>query len=313
MFITSPPQCIRVFAIAAAPRISLNPVTTWKNFKKPGFWDPAKPSSYEEGLVPSRITWDDQFVGEVARVIKACKVFCWFPFFWLCYSQINGNLGTVAAGMTLNGTPNDLIQTIGPISTIILIPIFDKVIYPALGKAGIKFTPIKRIYAGFLVAGLAMLYSAILQKFVYEKSPCHDNQPSACEDADGFPNPAPINVWVIIGPHILISIAEIFTAITSLEYAFTKAPKQMKSFVVAFSQFQIAIAAALNFALTSVNIEERFAWLFGAFAITAVIAGTLFYLTFLELDGAEAVLNTIGTGSRDGFIDPHPKSKDAHV
>ena len=27
----------------------------------------------------------------------------------LGYSQIDGNLGTTAAGMTLNGTPNDLI------------------------------------------------------------------------------------------------------------------------------------------------------------------------------------------------------------
>ena len=35
-----------------------------------------------------------------------------------------------------------------------MIPIFDYIIYPFLRKKGINFTPIKRIYAGFLVAGL---------------------------------------------------------------------------------------------------------------------------------------------------------------
>jgi POT family proton-dependent oligopeptide transporter len=311
--LTTTPQCIRVFAIAAAARISANPITTWKNFKKPGFWDPAKPSTYQKGSVPAKITWDDQFVGEVARTFKACKVFCWLPFFWLCYSQIDGNLGTVAAGMTLNGTPNDLIQNLDPITIIVLIPIFDKLVYPGLRRMGINFTPIKRIYTGFLVAALAMLYAAILQKFIYEKSPCHDNLPSECVGADGFPNPAPINVWVVSGPYILVGTAEIFASITSLEYAFTKAPKQMKSFVSAFAQFQIAVSAALNFALVQVNVENRFTWLFGSFAVTAVVGGTLFYLTFLKLDRDEAALNAIGTGDRAGFKDEHKVSEGDHA
>lgn len=76
-------QCLRVFRIAAAERWSWNPWQTYFNFKKPGFWDPAKPSSYSGSTIPERITWDDQFVGEVKRTFKACKVFVWFPFFWL--------------------------------------------------------------------------------------------------------------------------------------------------------------------------------------------------------------------------------------
>lgn len=53
-----------------------------------------------------------------------------------------------------------------------------------------------------------MLYAAVLQKFIYEQSPCHDNLPSECVDADGNPLPAPINVWVVAGPYILVGIAE---------------------------------------------------------------------------------------------------------
>jgi len=254
------------------------------------------------------ITWDDEFVGEVSRTFKACKVFLFFPFYWLCYSQIDGNLTTVAAGMQLNGTPNDLIQNLNPISIIILIPIFDSFIYPGLRKMGINFSPIKRIYAGFIVAGLGMLYAAVLQKYIFEKSPCHDNQPSECK-IDGVHQPAPINVWVVAGPYILVGISEIFASITSLEYAFTKAPQRMKSVVVAFSQFQTALSSALNFALVDVNVEWRFTWLFGAAGITAWIVGTIFFFSFRELDAAEAELNVIGMGERAGFRDEAPDNR----
>jgi len=113
------------------------------------------------------------------------------------YSQIDGNLGTVAAGMTLKGTPNDLIQlavryflhlspltvyppsnrNLNPISIIVMIPIFDRIIYPFLRKMGINFSPIKRIYAGFLVAGLGKFPSPHLyvsQRGVLSDDPYSD-------------------------------------------------------------------------------------------------------------------------------------------
>lgn len=260
---------------------------------------------YTDENRPRKLLWDDEFVSEVSRTIKACLVLVWFPVFWLCYSQIDGNLSTVAASMQLGGTPNDLIQNLNPITIIILVPIFDKVIYPSLRKVGINFSPIKRIFVGFLTVGLAMVYAAGLQHFIYAKSPCHDNQPSACTTADGYPNPAPINVWVVSGPYILVAIGEIFASITSLEYAFTKAPKRMKSVVMAFAQFQTAIAAALNEALTALNAENMFGWLFGSFAIAAWIAGFLFLWAFRDLDQKEAELNQIGIGERAGYVDEH--------
>nr|AAZ32402.1 peptide transporter PTR2B [Hebeloma cylindrosporum] len=312
LYVKTPPrgsillETMRVIGFALGARWSINPMKTIRAIRAPDFWDPAKPSNYEEGKRPAKITWDDEFVGEVSRTLNACTVFMFFPFYWLCYSQIDGNLGTVAAAMKLNGTPNDLIQNLNPISIIIMIPIFDYIIYPFLRKRGINFTPIKRIYAGFLVAGLAMLYAAVLQHFIFKESPCHDNEPSACVGADGNPWPANINVWVVSGPYILVGMSEIFASITSLEYAFTKAPARMKSVVMAFSQFQTALSSALNFALTAVNVEPRFAWLFGSFGVTAWIVGTIFFIVFRPLDRREIELNAIGKGERAGFVDEKP-------
>jgi len=205
--------------------------------------------------------------------------------------------------MMLHGTLNDLIQNLNPISIIILIPFFDNYLYPFLRKLGINFSPIKRIYAGFLVAGLAMLYAGVLQHFLFKGSPCHDNKPSECADALKNPLAAPVNVWVVAGPYIMVGISEIFASVTSLEYAFTKAPKRMKSVVMAFSQFQNAISAAITLAITEVVIEPNFAWIFGAFGIAAWCFGTIFFIIFRGLDKREAQLNAIGQGSREGFKD----------
>ncbi|KAJ7352072.1 peptide transporter PTR2B [Mycena albidolilacea] len=294
-------ETFRVIGLCLSARATFNPVALIRDLRRPGFWDPAKPSYYHGSELPAKITWDDEFVGEVHRTLSACKVFLFFPIFWLCYSQIDGNLGTVAAGMTLQGTPNDLIQNLNPISIIIMIPIFERGIYPLLRRRGINFSPIKRITAGFFVAGLAMVYASVLQHFLYKTSPCDNDQPSACTDADGNPAASPINVWVVSGPYILVGMAEIFANITSLEYAYTKAPVRMKSVVMAFSQLQTALASALNFALVDVNVEDKFQWLFASFGITATLFAGLFYWTFRDLDRAEIQLNLIGTGERAGF------------
>lgn len=152
-----------------------------------------------------------------------------------------------------------------------------------------------------------MAYAGALQHYIYLKSPCHDNRPSECLTDDEYPNPANINVWVVSGPYILVGIGEIFASITSLEYAFTKAPKRMKSVVVAWSQFQTALAAAINQALTALNAEHMFGWLFGSFAVAAWIAGFLFFWCFMDLDKQETELNQVGLGERTGYVDEREK------
>ncbi|KAH6913724.1 peptide transporter PTR2B [Coprinopsis sp. MPI-PUGE-AT-0042] len=275
---------LRVIRLSLGPAWSFNPIRTYKNCKKEEFWNSAKPSTYGDNI-PRAITWDDQFVGEVARTVKACQVLLFMPFFWLCYSQIDGNLGTTAAGMQLNGTPNDLIQNLNPVGIIIMVPIFDYLIYPFLRRRGIDFTPVKRIFTGFLVAGLAMVYASVLQSYIAKRSPCAGLvPPSECENAAEEPDPAPINVWIVAGPYIM-------------------APVRMKSVVTAFSQFQNAISSIINFALVEVNTEDKFVWLYGSFAVVAWIIGTIFFLLFRRYDKKEHDLNAIGRGQRAGFVD----------
>jgi POT family proton-dependent oligopeptide transporter len=54
---------------------------------------------------------------------------------------------------------------------------------------GFNFTPLKKIQAGFVCAMLSMVVAALIQHFIYEKSPCGKDA-SSCDDAP------PLTVWV---------------------------------------------------------------------------------------------------------------------
>ncbi len=132
--------------------------------------------------------------------------------------------------MQLHGVPNDIMQNIDPLTIIIFIPICDRLLYPFLRKIGIPFKPITRITMGFIFAALAMAYAAIVQHLIYISPPCY-TAPLACPASNGT-EPNHVHVAVQTPAYLLIGLSEIFASITGLEYAFTKAPPSMKSFVM---------------------------------------------------------------------------------
>jgi len=228
---------------------------------------------------------------EVRRGLEACKVFVWYPLYWLTYNQINNNLTSQASVMELHGVPNDVLANLDPIALIILIPFCDIIFYPFLRRIGINFSPIKRITAGFITGSMAMIWACVLQHYIYKLGAC-GKYPSSEDCA----TKAPINVWAQTGSYILIAISEIFASITSLEYAFSKAPKNMRSMVQAVALFTSAISAAIGEGFVSVSEDPLLVWNYGSMAVIAGIAGVLFWFTFKNLDAQEDVLNLLPRG-----------------
>jgi len=250
------------------------------------FWQRAKPSQVvaKHGDKPSWMTFDDLWVEEVRRSIKACNVFLLYPLYWICYNQITSNLTSQAATMTRNGLPNDLINNLNPISLVIMIPLCDVVIYPFLRSRGIQFTPIKKITLGFFIASVAMMSAAITQHYIYETSPC-GSQAATCDEV------SPLNVWIQTPTYVLIGISEIFASITGLEYAFTKAAPNMRSLVTAVFLVTQSFSAALAQAFVPISTDPLLVWNYSVFAILSSIAGVIFWIAFRKLDKEENRLN----------------------
>ncbi|KAI9369163.1 PTR2-domain-containing protein [Aspergillus egyptiacus] len=259
----------------------------WKKNGTP-FWHTVKPSTLGASR-PAWMTFDDEWVDEVARGLKACRVFLWYPLYWLSYNQMLNNLTSQAATMQLNGVPNDILNNFNPLALIIFIPIFDHVLYPFLRKIGVKFTPLKRITAGFCVAGCSMIVACVTQHYIYKKSECGKYANTCLEDGKH----SPISVWVQVLAYILGGISEILASVTSLEYAFTKAPKNMRSLVQAVALFMNAFSSAIGQAFVGLSEDPLLEWNYAVVAILAFVGAIGFWATNYKLDRQEDELNTL--------------------
>ena len=191
--------------------------------------------------------------------------------------------------MQLHGIPNDIMQNINPLVIIFLIPIFDRLLYPGLRKIGLPFRPITRITWGFVFGALAMAYAAFVQRWIYSSPPCYD-APLAC-DSSHLPNQ--VHVAVQTPAYILFAISEIFASITGLEYAFTKAPSSLKSFVMSIFLLQSAFGSALGVTLAPVAKDPRLVWMYTGLCVATLIAAGLFWLCFRHLNAAEESMNAL--------------------
>ncbi|KAE9398197.1 peptide transporter PTR2A [Gymnopus androsaceus JB14] len=282
----------QLWRFATRGRWSINPLRAWRQLTAPDLWENAKPSHIEESQRPRWMTFDDAWVDEVKRGLKACAVFCWFPLYWLSYNQLNNNLTSQGATMTTRGVPNDILSNLDPAALIIFIPICDQLIYPGLRRAGINFSPLKRMTAGFVVGSMAMIWAAVLQHYIYKTNPCGDHA-ATCKTSSGEAAVSPLNVWIQSGSYILIAFSEIFASITGLEYAFTKAPRNMRSLVMAVYLFSSAIAAAIGEAFVSLSTDPLLVWNYGTVAVISIVSGVLFWMSVYRLDREDTKLNSL--------------------
>jgi proton-dependent oligopeptide transporter, POT family len=150
----------------------------------------------------------------------------------MTYDQMDSSLGAMSTYMRNDGFPNDLLANINPLTLIIFIPLVDYFLYPNLRKIGFKMRPVTRITVGFCIGVIAMAYCAIIQvktiqnltnfkHFLYKSPPFYEKVD------EGEKNE--FSLYWQIPAFVLIGLSEIFSSITGLEYAYTKAPSSMKS------------------------------------------------------------------------------------
>ncbi|CAJ2501148.1 Uu.00g040010.m01.CDS01 [Anthostomella pinea] len=276
--------------------------------------DAAKPSWRAAMGKTKPVPWNDHFVDELKRALRACKVFCFYPIFWICYGQFSSNFVSQAAQMEGHGMPNDLMQNFDPISILVFIPILDRIVYPLLRKMNIELKPIARISIGFMFAGLCLAYAAIVQHIIYSTGPCFD-RPGACPAGMDGESPLPNHVHIAVQTpaYVLIGISEIFISVTGLEYAYTKAPPSMKSFVQSLYLFTSAIGSALNEALVPATGDPAIMWMYTGVAILAVVTSFGFYGIFHKYDSEEAEMNKLDATEHAWDARPNSGTGNEHV
>jgi POT family proton-dependent oligopeptide transporter len=122
------------------------------------------------------------------------------------------------------------IQTVNPIFILVMLPLFSYMIYPAINKI-FPLTPLRKIGMGLFAVVLAFLIVGWIQMAI---------------DGGQRPN----IIWQILA-FLVLTAAEVMVSVTHLEFAYTQAPKKMKSLVMCTYLGAVSLGnvftAAVNF------------------------------------------------------------------
>jgi POT family proton-dependent oligopeptide transporter len=159
------------------------------------------------------------------------------PFFWMLFDQKASTWVVQARDMdpqvgdfTFQASQ---MQFINPALVMILIPLLAGVVYPAFQRWGWELTPLRRMPMGLIIGAFSYIIAGYYQVLI-----------------DGGTK---LNIaWQIL-PYIVLTLAEILVSTTGLEFAYTQAPREMKSVVqslwllnTTLANVAVAIASALN-------------------------------------------------------------------
>jgi POT family proton-dependent oligopeptide transporter len=103
------------------------------------------------------------------------------------------------------------IQTVNPIFILIMLPLFTYAVYPVMNRF-FRVTPLRRIGIGLFVTAGSFVIVALIQARI-----------------DAGANPSIL--WQILA-FVVLTAAEVLVSVTHLEFAYTQAPRKLKSLVM---------------------------------------------------------------------------------
>jgi POT family proton-dependent oligopeptide transporter len=174
-------------------------------------------------------------------------------------TAVGGLTGWILAGMQPDGgfglLPSQIPST-NPIMVMILIPYTTFGLYPLMGRLGMNPHPLRRMTLGMFMAALAYVAVALIQH--------------ALDGVAGTSDKVHI-VWQLV-PYFIITLSEVMVSVTGLEFAYSQAPKRMKSVIMGFWLLNVTVGSLLVVLLAGFKglSPANFFWVFaGLMAIAA--------------------------------------------
>lgn len=152
----------------------------------------------------------------LVALAKLVPLFAFIAVFWSLYDQTGSSWVLQAQQMNLRFLGitwlESQIQAINPILILVFIPLFTLAVYPWLNRV-FPLTPLRKIGLGLVLMCLSFALVTLVQTWI---------------DAGARPSVG----WQILA-FVVITASEIMVSIVGLEFAYTQAPRAMKSWVMA--------------------------------------------------------------------------------
>jgi POT family proton-dependent oligopeptide transporter len=206
---------------------------------------------------------DAASVDGTRAVLRLISVFALVSVFWALFDQRGSSWVVQAKDMLRTfDTPwgrmtvqASQINALNPLFVMLLIPLMAGVLLPAWQKIGLKVTPLGKMTAGMGISALSFVAVALIQRQI-----------------DASPKETVSVLWQVL-PFVLITLGEVLVSVTGLEFAYTQAPRAMKSTVVGLWSLSVSVGNLLVALLAGLKSlpPERFFWVFAA--LMALSAG----------------------------------------
>ena len=190
-------------------------------------------------------------------LLKLIPFFGFVAVFWSLFDQTGSTWVLQARSMNTTALGFDLlpsqIQAANPLLILVFIPVFSLGVYPFAGRF-VRVTPMRKIGLGLLLSGTPFLVTAWIEARI---------------DAGFEPS-----IWWQFGAYFLMTAAEIMVSITCLEFAYTQAPRTMKSVIMSLYLLSVSAGNAFT-ALVNLFIQREDG--------TTILDGAAYHLFFAVL------------------------------
>jgi proton-dependent oligopeptide transporter, POT family len=171
--------------------------------------------------------------GGLVVMLKLLPLYLFVAIFWALFDQTGSTWIFQSQDMDrrflgFEWLPSQ-VQSLNSVFVLTFIPLFSYIIYPLIGRLW-KLTPLRKIGLGLFIMSGSFALVALIQQWI---------------DGGARPNIS----WQILA-FALLTIAEVMVSIVALEYAYTQAPRTMKSLVMCFYLGAVALG---NFLVAGVN------------------------------------------------------------
>jgi POT family proton-dependent oligopeptide transporter len=204
----------------------------------------------------------------VRTVLRVLVLFFLVTPFWSLFDQKASTWVLQANAMTKpDWFQSSQMQALNPLLVMLLIPFNNLVLYPALKRAGLEMTALRRMTAGITFSGLAWIVVGAMQLVL--------------DAGHAFSI-----TWQVL-PYALLTLGEVLVSATGLEFAYSQAPPAMKGALMAFWNLSVTVgnlwvlvvnAAVKNTTVTNFIASTGFGvtafqmFFFAAFACVAALA-----------------------------------------
>lgn len=190
------------------------------------FWDGARGRFSEEEI-------------DAARAAAAVfKLFITVSIFWALFFQHQSSWVLQARSMNLHVLGMNLeasqLSALNPIMVMLLIPVFSLFVYPAVERLGIAVTSLRKMSTGMGLAAFSFVAAALIQVPLD-----HGRVISVA--------------WQLI-PYFILTLSEIMVSITGLEFAYTQAPRSMKSTLMSFWFLTVFAGNLITAYVSEINV-----------------------------------------------------------